>query len=71
MTAVLESRKAGPGEGDCPACRSPLERGQRIVLIRDGGLHQWVHVRHLAEPQADATAQDLAAAITPLASETP
>lgn len=53
MTAVLESRRAGRDEGDCGACHRPLERGRRIVLVRRGGVHQWVHVRHVVEHQAD------------------
>jgi len=54
MTAVIETRRAGPGDGDCDACHDPLGPGQRIVLIRRGREHRWIHVRHLAEHQADA-----------------
>lgn len=55
MTAVIETRRAESGEGDCPVCGRPLKRGRRIVLVRRGAEHQWVHVRHVAEGQADDT----------------
>jgi hypothetical protein len=55
MITVIETRRAEPGEGDCAACLRPLSAGQRIVLVRRGTEHQWVHVRHVAEHQADNT----------------
>jgi hypothetical protein len=49
---ILETRRATHEDGECPACRRAFEPGQRIVLVRRGGEHDWVHVRHLAEHPA-------------------
>lgn len=54
--AVIGSRRAGRGEPGCPLCARPVERGQRLVFIRDDQLgHVWIHVRHLAEALAQGT----------------
>jgi hypothetical protein len=54
--SVIESRRAGRDEPDCPRCGRPVERGQRIVFVRDDQLgHVWIHVRHLAEALAQGT----------------
>ena len=47
MTAdvtVIETRRAGPGAGDCPLCRQPMDRGQRIAYIHRPAGHDWVHI---------------------------
>jgi hypothetical protein len=54
MLTPIETRRAGPAEDDCPVCGLPVERGRRIALVRSDRLgHVWVHVRHVAEVQAD------------------
>lgn len=49
---VIETRRAQlTDEGACPICGRPVERGQRIALVHDDDRgHDWIHVRHLAEP---------------------
>jgi hypothetical protein len=50
----IDVRKAGPDDARCPACPRPVERGQRLALVRSDQLgHAWVHLRHIAEPPAD------------------
>jgi hypothetical protein len=42
----IETRRAGHGEGSCPACRHDLASGQRIALVRTGDAgHAWIHLR--------------------------
>jgi len=46
----IEVRQAGPAEGACPRCHQPIERGQRLALVRTADLgHAWVHLRHVIE----------------------
>lgn len=49
MIAVIESARASADSGSCGTCSEPFSPGQRIILIRLGAEHQWIHVRHIAE----------------------
>ncbi len=50
--AVIETTRAGPGDGPCGSCGEDFIAGQRIVLVRRDGEHAWIHVRHVAEQTA-------------------
>ncbi len=57
MIAIIETTRAGPGDGTdgtCGACGEPFGHGQRIVLVRRDSEHLWIHVRHVAEPTPPA-----------------
>ncbi len=63
MITIIASRRASLDDGECPVCMHPFGHGQRLVLIRDGDHHHWIHVGHIlrAGKDGDVASEDQAA----------